>query len=317
MGLDSSSLGRLTLGRQSVWLSNGTLIQHSTNFINTHVPYWNGAQGRLTSGITRQSNVVQYTTPSFAGVNASLSYSPDTGAGGAAGSNGFVNAESLQAVASTNARLYGATLRGAWGPIGVQYDYAVKRTVSGLTNLVTSSELLNGTTVASVGAATGSFNVRPKNVDHKLLLGWTYRPGGQIVLAATRLQAYDWNAITTDDLSQYSYGVVWEHVMGNFQFLGQYGRTTKVSGCSGFATGRSGIRTQTVCDDSRSQSYTAAVRYLMSKRTSVYVSYNKIHNERNQWADYTGASYTSGPITASNARGGDPRVIGVGILHNF
>ena len=34
------------------------------------------------------------------------------------------------------------------------------------------------------------------------------------------------------------------------------------------------------------------------------------------WADHTGGGVTSGPLTVAN-RGADPRIIGVGVMHNF
>ena len=55
------------------------------------------------------------------------------------------------------------------------------------------------------------------------------------------------------------------------------------------------------------------IRYLLSKRTSAYVTYNKVSNGSNQLADYTGDCYTSGAIGA----GSDTRVVAVGLMHNF
>ena len=59
-------------------------------------------------GISRQSNVLSYTSPLLGPVNVSVFYSPDTNAGGTpavAATTGFTNSANVQ----TNARLYALT----------------------------------------------------------------------------------------------------------------------------------------------------------------------------------------------------------------
>ena len=55
--------------------------QFAANYINTEIPWTNGTQlgrvSRRTPTPARVSNTAQYTTPTFAGINGTLSYSPN------------------------------------------------------------------------------------------------------------------------------------------------------------------------------------------------------------------------------------------------
>ena len=55
-------------------------------------------------------------------------------------------------------------------------------------------------------------------------------------------------------------------------------------------------------------------RYFMSKRTWTYLTYNATTNEAAQNRDYTGGGMTSANPAAL---GSDPKIIALGILHNF
>jgi predicted porin len=72
----------------------------------------------------------------------------------------------------------------------------------------------------------------------------------------------------------------------------------------------------TEVDDSDVTAYTLAAKYFLSKRTGVYLSFNAIRNGDFAWADHTGGAYTSGPLSAAT-RGADPRILALGIMHNF
>jgi predicted porin len=73
-------------------------------------------------------------------------------------------------------------------------------------------------------------------------------------------------------------------------------------------------------DDSRTKGFTLAAKYFLSKRTGVYVSFNQYRNDDLAFADFgPGAclSSASGCHLSIGAAGADPRIIAVGILHNF
>ncbi len=123
VGIDSN-FGRLTFGRQSVYWANGVNAQFAANYINTEIPWTNGtSMGRISAqGSTpaRISNIVAYTTPTFAGINGTLSYGP--GWGGPAQSQ--ENAQGEGAGFKADGYLWAATVRGEWGPFYTQIDYA-------------------------------------------------------------------------------------------------------------------------------------------------------------------------------------------------
>jgi predicted porin len=58
-----------------------------------------------------------------------------------------------------------------------------------------------------------------------------------------------------------------------------------------------------------------AAKYLFSKKTGAYVSYNATTNKANSNIDYTAAG-----ISGANpglALGADPRIIAIGVMQNF
>jgi len=278
VGLDSN-FGRLTFGRQSIYYSNGVNAQFSSNYINTEVPWTDGrAFGRVRVPASRQSNVVMYTTPSFAGLNASLYYSPNA-------------QEAVQnaATSDTDGYIWGATVRGTWGAFYTQFDY-----VSNQAN-------------SPVGGG-----VRPDVSAYKLGASWGYMPGARIGLIGT--VAYDNQArglTAGDKVDQWGWTINWEHTFGNFQVMAQYGELGNLKSCDSDATPGN-----VSCGDSGARGYMAGVRYLMSKRTWVYASYNSVSNKSNQFADYTNAGYTS-VGSGTFPYGADPEVWALGILHNF
>lgn len=282
VGLEGG-FGRVQVGRQDVYWGNGTIDQTGANYINTSLPWTSGGNtGRVNLGIARQSNVLSYTTPQLGPVNASLFYSPDTGAAP------FVNAESVQGGLNTNARLYAATVRGAFGPVLAQIDYATKQT-------------------SSDAVAYG----RPKNTGIKGAVGFTYKPGAQISLVVSRVTTND-NGAAEADYKRTNWHLNWEHLFGNFQALAQFGMQSKVSGCGSAAL------QSAWCDNSKVRGWLLSGRYLASKRTALYVTYTQVRNDANAFTDYTGGAYTSTTAAQQQlSKGFDPRVIGVGVIHNF
>jgi predicted porin len=270
--------GRVTLGRQDIWWGNGTLAQTGANYLNAEVPMFTGTQGRQSFGVARQSNVLQYTTPSFAGLNFTGSYSPDASPLGAAH-----NAEASQGGVKTNARILALTSRGAWGPIGAQIDVAQIKGNSGI-----------------VVAPTPD----PKRTGIKALLGFTYMPGSQITVLGTQIKRND-SGYGVGNVKQRMIGLNWEHTFGPVQLLAEFGRTGKASGCT----------TGTNCDNTKTSAYTAGLRYNLSKRTATYVSYNRVTNQANANVDYNGGAITSN--AGALAAGLDPQIIGIGVWHQF
>jgi len=65
------------------------------------------------------------------------------------------------------------------------------------------------------------------------------------------------------------------------------------------------------------QGFTLAAKYFLSKRTGVYASFNQIKNKENAFYDISNGGSSSVASTAVANRGFDPRIMAVGVMHNF
>jgi predicted porin len=288
VGLDSN-FGRVTFGRQSIYWANGVNAQFAANYINTEIPWTNGTNlGRISlqgASVARVSNTLQYTTPTFAGMNLTASYSPQAEANQQSGLG-----------THNNGRIFGATFRGTWGPIYVQGDWAQ----------VFTNEVVN---------ATGGLT-QGKGDAYKVGASWGYMPGarvGAIWVMTDVNNAFGLvNGVALgDDVHQSGWTINWEHTFGNVQLMAQYGWTGDMSGCS---------QPTSNCSNSSSDGFMVGARYFLSKRTWVYLSYNQVSNDSNQFADYTGGAITStnqGAATVGNMLGADPKVFALGLFHAF
>jgi predicted porin len=120
------------------------------------------------------------------------------------------------------------------------------------------------------------------------------------------------------DFEQGAVGVSWDHMFGPYHAMVQYATVDKItgSGCSSTVVPASGTAGQQ-CDNTGAKQITVGMRYIFSKRTHAYVSYNKIDNEANTNMDYIPGGI-SARLTATNLFvGADPTIIAVGMLHNF
>ena len=284
VGIDSN-FGRLTFGRQSTYWANGVNAQFAANYINTEIPWTNGtSMGRVSNGVVgpvaRYSNNVQYTTPTFAGLNATISYSPN-------------NQEAVQNNNTVDADgdMWGATVRGEWGPWYAQVDYAKQDANTSLT-----------------GAP------RAEWAGWKVGGSWGYMPGARVGIIWVRTDTNNaTGTLVGDDVYQTGWTVNWEHTFGNFQVMAQYGWTNNIKDCDSTAI--------ISCGDSKARGYMIGGRYFLSKRTWLFASWNLVDNKSNNYADYFGGSITSFNRTAGSAAnvpfGADPTIFGLGIFHQF
>jgi predicted porin len=119
-------------------------------------------------------------------------------------------------------------------------------------------------------------------------------------------------ALAGDTAKQKVNLVNWEHMLGQWQLLAQYAWTGKLEGVNG-ALGSA---------DSRTKGFTIAAKYFLSKRTGAYASFSAVRNEANAIGDLTGGGYSSTGSSGSQglpaaSRGADPRILGIGVMHNF
>ena len=140
----------------------------------------------------------------------------------------------------------------------------------------------------------------------KLGVGFPYAPGAQISVIwgsnENKNAAIAGISAASDTVKQSMVLVNWEQIFGNIQVMAMAGKLGKISGCS------------ISCDDTEATSLMVAAKYLFSKKTGAYVSYNSTTNKANQTLDYTAAGLTSAnPIGA----GADPKIFALGVIQNF
>jgi predicted porin len=282
--------GRLTYGRQSMYWVNGVNAQYAGSWINTEIPWTNGTSlGRVSGGgvvAARVSNVIQYTSPTWAGNNFTVSFSP--GQGGATTNQEVVqgNGTCIQ----PDAQIWGLTWRGTFGPIYGQLDWVG----------------LQGNTQGPTVNPTG-LEFQQKAQAYKAGVSWGYLPGARIGVIWVRQQQ---NAASGLQLGQTvhkdGYTINWSQTFGNIQAMAQYGWTGDIKSCA--------AADAVTCGDTSAQGYMIGARYLMSKRTWIYLSYNTVINKANDFIDYTGGGITS---VSTTPYGADPRILAFGFFHHF
>jgi len=282
-----ASWGRLTYGRQSVYWVNGVNAPYAGAWINTEIPWTNGTNlGRISGGgivTARISNTIQYTTPTWAGNNFTLSWSP----GGNSGLQETVQGKNQSIDA--DGQIWAATWRGTFGPIYAQLDYA---------NVHANT--------TNVGAPGVSF--QQKGQLYKAGLGWGYMPGARISAIWVRTsQNMGTGLLPGQTVRKDGYTINWYHTFGNIQAMAQYGWTGDLKNCAAVDA--------LICSDSSAKAFMVGGRYLLSKRTWLYLSYNQVTNKSNDFIDYTGAAQTS--VNGNTPYGADPRILALGFFHHF
>jgi predicted porin len=270
--------GEVSWGRQSIFWANGLNAQSGANYINA------SADGILTGlqiiapPVTRQSSVIYYTSPRMAGLDVAVAYSPQSQEpGGAGGYTGSGQAKPY---------IWGLGVKYRMAGLYVQLDHAV--------------------------AKNNGFVAGRDNTGDKLGASYGYMPGSRVGVIVQRLQNKTIGAGTAgvtaagDTLKNTMYGVNWEHTIGSLQLLAGFFMSGEIKGAS----------LATNVKDTKTNAYHVGAKHYFSKRTGVYASYNVIANKPLAMADFTGGAYTSGPLTAANL-GADPKVIAVGMMHNF
>lgn len=174
---------------------------------------------------------------------------------------------------------WGVTARYSGGPLRGQVDWAQDR---------------------NVGNIDGQ-----KNKGFKVGVGFAYAPDSQVSVVTGQVESIRNGA--DNDPKQRVTVFNWEHMLGQWQFIAQYMMAGKVKNIGNDA-------------DTKTKGYTLAAKYFLSKRTGVYASFNQYRNEERAFIDFgTGACLSSAPgchLTTAQA-GADPRIIALGIMHNF
>lgn len=290
--------GEVRAGRQEVYWTGGRINDVSANELGVSFSIPTGGSGMIANPGGRTSNVLMYVSPEFSGVQLAAGYV----AGGPPGSFNNSGGETATAGTDTNGKGWAVQANYNNGPIAVKWDY-VKTTTNDLVN--------TGSPAGGVPNASGN----------KLLLGYFYSGLSHVGLAVMRETNGHKAASGTiigsgDNLAQNSWEINWEHYFGNFQTIVAYGQARAVSGLTG---------TTADAGQTKYKEWGLAGLYHFSKRTHAYVNYAQLTNGQQNWADLNGGSSmssASNPVTGtsglgSGSRGADPRVFGIGMMHNF
>jgi predicted porin len=304
--------GMFTYGRSNVFWTNGAIEQVGANWLNAGAQLYSGTFGRgMSIGITRVSNTMQYTSPVFAGVNLVVSISPTF-------------AEAVGPGANADSLGYGFTAQGTHGPFAWGFDWFT----------------IDSNTPAAGGPPQST------TTGTKVRAGFRYLPAGQISVLGLKTEVDKGGVTSTGasagttvgglpatcntaaaacDFNQTGYGLSWDHMFGPWHPIVQYyiidaikGTGCNLNGANGAALAvQPGIVGGQQCNLTEANQITVALRYIFSKRTHAYISYNKIDNDVQYNQDFNGASMTSRNGAANQFVGADPTIVAVGMIHNF
>ncbi len=162
-------------------------------------------------------------------------------------------------------QIWAATWRGTFGPVYGQLDYA---NVAANTNNV------------------GITSFQQKGQLYKAGVSWGYMPGARIgVIWVRTSQNGATGLLAGQTVRKDGYTINWSQTFGNIQAMAQYGWTGDIKNCAAVDA--------LTCDSTSAKGFMVGGRYLLSKRTWLYLSYNQVSNKSNDFIDYTGAAITS------------------------
>jgi predicted porin len=323
VGIEGDKFGRLNFGRQSVYWANGTIEQFGANYINASSPLASYSQSGIVVGpVARESNTAQYSLR-FGGFSGTASYGHSATAFGSQSPYETFQTPTA-ATPDPKDQFWGLTLRYNHAVFDLQADYAQRNDVVNIQGRDAKGLKLGAAWKYMPGAQISVIYQEIKN-DQVFGLGVASgvvapcnTPGAAVILpgvtaAALRTTGGGGSVNGCDNIKQDMWVLNWEHTFGNFQVLAQYGFSNDVKGSSSAA----GL------PDSGAQTYMLGGRYLLSKRTWVYASWNRISNDRNSYTDYWGGWVTSAnqlgqaPGLPATSSGADPQIFAIGLFHQF
>ena len=280
--------GQVTFGKQNVFWANGQHEQWQANWGSVGNQFFTGGGGRgMGVNVNRTANTMQYVTPVWSGVSLTLQYAPTA-------------QELAPAGAKADGRIAAFTLQGnhANGIIWA-WDYVDNR------------------------QNTPAVGNQPRNQGNKLRGGWLFKPGANISLFWVQNKADNGTGINSGSgaagatvsatglpeagasLKQQGWGIVGEYMWGNLGLEANWSKQSNITGCAVSAN----------CADTNNTTWFLGARYNLSKRTSLLAFYLDYKNASNYNSDPAAGGMSS--VVPPLAVGADPKVYGVGLLHNF
>ncbi len=282
-----NATAEIRLGRQNIWWTHGEINQTGANFLSADVlgGMYAPSSGLSAAPLARTSNVVLLHGGSGLGAFAGSQVYWVAGA----------EAATTPAAAPNKGDAYGFKLNYSAGPIVAMFDYGkVNNSSNDRTN-------------------AGNFDAD----GWKLGVGYKYAAGSLIsltywdlsrtfTLAASNVAAptnVNLGSTSIGSRSQTGFGINLQHALTNqIDVYAQYGKMGNAKNSAGTAIANSGVVGTML-----------GARYKLSKRTSVHATYAQLKNGAANAVNFSGGSYASG----NSALGADPKVMAVGIMHNF
>jgi len=304
VGIGNNAL-ELRLGYQNVYWTHGELNQTGANFLGADVlgAFYASGAGAGVAVFSRQRNTIlvqanQGLGPLFSGSHVWYS----TEGGENRGSTAATTAGQNTNTSTTQApRSYGFKLNFNDGPLVGMVDYAKQDDATGRADLATNYDHVSWKAAAGYKYAPGSIvSVTYWDFSRTYSLA-----ASKLWAIATALQGPSAAADVRGDRVQRGYGLNVQHNLGNG--LAVYGQYAVMAD----AKANTGLGTQSIADTGAT-AWMVGARKDLSKRTGIYGATMMIKNEANNSMNFAAGGYSP-----TSARGADPVVTQVGIMHNF
>jgi len=296
-----NATAELRLGRQNVWWSHGELNQTGANFTSFDAigGMYAPSSGMSAATISRESNVILLHAGSALGAFAGSQayYSVNAQEGATTGTSTAVAATATAPATATGApnkgSIMGFKLNYSAGPLVAMLDYAAGK--NSANNSANSQDFDSNSTKVGVGYKYAAGSIASFTwFKHER----TYNLAASNTAAPTIINL----AAAYGSREQSGWAINLQHKMGQVNLYGQYGVFGDAKNSAGAAVANTGAKGIMV-----------GARYDLSKRTAVYGAFAKLTNESANALNFSGGAYASG----NSAVGADPKVMGVGVMHNF
>jgi predicted porin len=282
-----NATAELRLGRQNVWWSHGELNQTGANFTSFDAigGMYAPSSGMSAATISRESNVILVHAGSALGAFA--------------GSQAYYSVNAQEAATSGTASpnkgsIMGFKLNYSAGPMVAMLDYAAGK--NSANNSTSATDFDSNSTKVGVGYKYAAGSIASFTwFKHER----TYNLAASNTAAPTIINLA---AGVTGGREQSGWAINLQHKMGQVGLFGQYGVYGDAKNSAGATVANTAAKGIMV-----------GARYDLSKRTAVYGAFAKLTNESANALNFSGGAYASG----NSAVGADPRVMGVGVMHNF
>lgn len=289
------------IGRQNVFWTHGELNQTGANFLGADVQgaFQSASSGMSFGAASRLDNTIlfqlnQGMAGSFAGTHVYYSTT--------AGEHKGVTAATSTTTIATN----GTATNAAGSTMGFKLNFSQGPWVAMADYAKVADSSNNAASATNFDRTSMKGGVGFKYAKQSLVSATIFEHETAFTLAASKIAAptsYGPTATVTGDRKQSGWVLNLVHDLGGGLFAyAQYAKMGNAKGANGAAVTETGATGMLI-----------GVRKNLSARTGVYAAAMQISNERNNSINFTGGAYAPGV----SQLGADPKVIQVGMMHNF